>query len=502
MSIKSFFIQQYASRISRNTKAKALIALEDQNKWFYSLINKAKKTDFGKDHDFSQIKNHEDFVRNVPIVGYEELKKYTEKVIEGHSNVLWPGIPKYLAKTSGTTSGTKYIPITPDSMSNHMNGARDAIFNYTTESGKSNVYNDKIMFLSGSPVLDTSGSIPTGRLSGIANHEVPSYLTRNQLPSKKTNCIEDWEEKVNKIVEETHKANLSIIGGIPPWVQMYFEKLLEYTGKKTVLEVFPNLVCFVYGGVNYKPYESKINELIGAKIDSIELFPASEGFFAYQDRQGHKDMLLQTDAGIFYEFVPLEEIFEEKPSRLQLKDVEIGKDYALIINSNAGLWGYNIGDTVRFTSLLPYRVIVSGRIKHFISAFGEHVIATEVETALQTVAKKYNLSTNEFTVAPQVNPMDAKLPYHEWFIAFDKLPQNLAKIASEIDLEMQKQNIYYRDLIDGKILETLKLRPLKSSAFREYMQSIGKLGGQNKVPRLSNDRKIADQLNKYIINQS
>ncbi len=472
-------------------------AVQDQEKIMHELVSKAAHTQYGKDHHFSEIKNYDDFKKRVPINDYEGLKPYVEKIKNGEENILWPGKPLYFAKTSGTTSGTKYIPITKDSISNHINSTKDALLTYIATSGNADFLSGKLIFLSGSPVLDTSGEIPTGRLSGIVNHHVPSYLTKHQVPSYETNCIEDWETKVNKIVDETLQMDMRLISGIPPWMQMYFDKLYERTGKKAI-ELFPNLSVIVYGGVNFEPYKQRLFESIGKEIDSIELFPASEGSFAYQDMQGEKGMLLTSNKGIFYEFIPAEEIFEENPTRLYLKDVELNKNYALIINNNAGLWGYNIGDTVKFVSLNPYRVIVSGRIKHFISAFGEHVIAEEVDASIGEISKKHQAQISEYTVAPFVAKEEGK-SYHEWFIEFEKQPQDMQAFAENLDNELRKRNSYYDDLIAGNILQKLKITPVQKNGFINYMKSKGKLGGQNKLPRLSNDRAIADDLQEFVM---
>ena len=413
--------------------------------------------------------------------------------------MLWPGKPRYFAKTSGTTSGVKYIPLTKVSMPNHMNSARNALLNYISEKRDGSVFNGKMIFLSGSPELSDKGGVPTGRLSGIVNHEIPSWIKGNQLPSYATNCIDDWEEKLERVIDETIDKDMRLIGGIPPWVQMYYERILERTGKKTVKEVFPNYSLFIYGGVNYEPYRAKLEELVGGKIDSIETYPASEGFIAYQVKQDDPGLLLNSKSGIFYEFIPVDEVFNENPTRLHLGQVETGVDYAIIINNNAGLWGYNIGDLVRFVSLDPYKLLVTGRIKHYISAFGEHVIGKEVENALLETAGEYGLSIVEFTVAPQVNPPDGGTPYHEWFVEFGNAPGDLHAFSKDVDRRMCEQNIYYEDLISGNILQPLKIRAMKQDAFRNYMKTQGKLGGQNKVPRLANDRKIADQLDDWVM---
>ena len=499
MGIKSLLIKPFARYISWNVARWSKSAVLDQEKILKYLIHRGRKTKFGKDHNFENIHDYHTFSNNIPVREYEGLKNYIEEIINGESNILWPGKPKYFAKTSGTTSGIKYIPITTESMPSHINTARNALMNYIANSGNHKIFDGKVIFLSGSPEMSFTGNIPTGRLSGIVNHEVPSWVKGNQLPSYKTNCIDDWEQKLDVIIDETLDQDMRLVSGIPPWVQMYYERILERTGKKTVKEVFPNFNLFMYGGVNFEPYRAKLEELVGARIDSVETYPASEGFIAFQDKQDNPGLLLNTRSGIYFEFIPASEIYTEHPKRINLKDVELSVDYAIIIHNNAGLWGYNIGDMVRFISLDPYRIIVTGRIKHFISAFGEHVIGKEVETALQETAKAYDLNIIEFTVAPQVNPPDGTTPYHEWFIEFGSLPSDLLAFAKDVDIKMQEQNIYYEDLIQGNILQTLKIRPLKKDAFRNFMKAQGKLGGQNKVPRLSDNRKIADQLMKFVI---
>ena len=494
LSIKSALAKPFAAQIKRQILKWANNPVETQQKVFQSLISGATTTEFGKDHDFMSIDTHKDFVSRVPIRDYEELKPYIEKVVAGEENILWKGKPLYFAKTSGTTSGAKYIPITKESMPAHVEAARNAILMYIAETGNSKFVDGKMIFLQGSPILDKKNGIQLGRLSGIVAHYVPKYLQKNRMPSWETNCIEDWETKVDAIVEETLTENMTVISGIPSWVQMYFEKIQQKTGQK-VGEVFKNFNLFIFGGVNYEPYKAKFENLIGRKVDSIELYPASEGFFAFQDQQNERGMLLQLNSGIFYEFVKADEFFDKNPNRITIKDVEIGVNYVMVISTNAGLWAYNLGDTVEFTSTNPYRIIVTGRIKHFISAFGEHVIGKEVEQALQNAIKGTDIQVSEFTVAPQINPTSG-LPFHEWFIEFEKEPENISDLEKLIDASVQSQNSYYFDLIKGKVLRELKITCIKKNGFQEYMKSIGKLGGQNKIPRLSNDRKIAEVLSK------
>ena len=493
MSLKSFIGKFVAKYDVAQTKRWSNNPIKTQEKVLYSLLDKAKNTDFGKDHGFLDIRNYDEFKKAVPVRDYEGLKHYIERIREGKLDVLWKGKPLYFAKTSGTTSGAKFIPLTKESLSYQIKAAKSALLHYVVNSGNHHFISGKMIFLQGSPELDKRPVIPNGRLSGIVANFIPRYLQANRLPSYKTNCIEDWEQKVEAIIEETLPQDMRLISGIPSWVQMYFEKLEKKTGKK-ISALFPNFSLFVFGGVNYEPYRKKFEELIGKKIDSLELYPASEGFFAFQDKQDDPGLLLLLDYGIFYEFIPASAFYDENPRRISLKDVELGENYVLILNTNAGLWGYNIGDTVEFTSLNPYRIIVTGRIKHYTSAFGEHVIAKEVEFAMKEAMQKHpEVKLTEFTVAPKVKPKEG-LPHHEWFIEFATEPNDMDLFANSLDELMQDQNSYYKDLISGKVLKELEIKTLQKGAFNLYMKTQGKLGGQNKVPRLANDRKIADQL--------
>ena len=494
MGVKSKLGKIYATAAVKKIKKWAERPIETQQKVFRELIEKASATAFGKDHNFSSITTYKDFKKAVPIRDYEDLKPYIDRIRKGEENILWKGKPIYFCKTSGTTSGTKYIPISKESISNHIDCARNALLCYINESGNTDFINGKMIFLQGSPTLNKENGIKIGRLSGIVAHHVPSYLLKNRLPSLATNCIEDWETKIDAIIDETMNENMTLISGIPPWVQMYFEKIIEKSGKKSVQELFKNFSLFVYGGVNFEPYRQAFERLIGKQIDTVETYPSSEGFIAYQDSQKEEGLLLVLNKGIFYEFIPVDEFHNENPSRLSIGEVKIGINYVLILNTNAGLWGYNIGDTVKFLSDSPYRIVVTGRIKHFISAFGEHVIAEEVEHALKIAQQAQPCEVNEFHVAPQTNPTDGEAAHHEWFIEFAANPANLDRFITDIDKALQEKNSYYLDLREGNMLDCLKITVIPIGGFNAYMKSQGKLGGQNKIPRLSNDRKLADKL--------
>ena len=496
MGIRSVLSKPFAKHVISQQKKWSVNPGAYQKLIFDTLIKKGSKTVFGADYKLADVGSYQEFKQAVPINDYEGLKPYVDRMLKGESDVLWPGKPDYFAKTSGTTSGAKYIPITKESTPNHINSARDALLSYVNESGNGKFLDGKLIFLSGSPVLEMNSGIHTWRLSGIVNHHVPGYLKTNQLPSYKTNCIDDWEEKLEHIIDETIDKDMTLISGIPPWVQMYFDRIIERTGRP-IKDVFPNFNMFVYGGVNFEPYRKKLFESIGKEIPSIETYPASEGFIAYQDSQVEEGLLLLSNSGIFYEFIPADEYHNQSPTRLPIEDVETGVNYAVIINSNAGLWGYSIGDTVKFVSTYPHRLLVTGRIKHFISAFGEHVIGEEVENAMKQTMEIYpEVEIVEFTVAPNVAP-EVGLPRHEWFIEFRHMPNDLASFQNHLDLHLQKLNTYYFDLISGNVLSELKIINLEKDAFRNYMKSVGKLGGQNKVPRLSNDRKLASTLMNY-----
>ena len=468
-------------------------AIIKQKKILNELLENSRETRFGEDHNFKNINNYEDFKSSVPIRDYEGFRGYIEKIKNGEKNVTWIDKPLYLAKTSGTTSGTKFIPITKESLPNHINTAKHLLYDYFKKKKKIKPFLGKVMFLSGTPNLDEENGIKIGRLSGIVNHHKPFFLKNRSLPSSKTNQIDSWEEKINNIVEETLGQDLRVIGGIPPWIQMYFDVMIERTGKK-ISEIFPNLELLCHGGVNFQPYKTNLFNSIGRAIDTLETFPASEGFFAYQDDLYSDDLLLQVNSGIFYEFVELNELKKEKPKRISIEEIKLDTNYAMVITSNAGLWSYDIGDTIKFTNTNPLKIKVSGRTKQYVSAFGEHVIVDEVEKSLKKTCEKFKeVEIVEYTVGPRIMNQKSE-SHHEWFIEFKSPPSRIKDFEIELDLNMKNLNIYYRDLRKDKILSRLKITKAKKKSFINFMKSIGKLGGQNKVPRLSNDVKLIEKV--------
>lgn len=497
MGLKRIIGDIWANRRAKAIRREHRDPLASQSRTFQTLIRKGSITRFGKDHDFNGIRTIEDFQSRVPVRDYESRREYFDAIRDGDEGVCWPGKPLYLAKTSGTTSGAKFIPITKTSIQNQVKAARDALLLYMHNSGNSAFLDGKMIFLSGSPELEkNAGGVNVGRLSGIVNHFVPAYLLKNRVPTYETNCIEVWEEKVDAILDEVMEVDLRLISGIPPWVQMFFERLEARTGNKP-LQQWPNLQLFVQGGVDFSPYESVFDQYFEGKVDVLETFPASEGFFGLQDTLKNEGLLINLDGGIFYEFIPLEEYGSENPTRLHLGQIELGQQYALVVSTDAGLWSYDIGDTVKFVSKAPYRMKVTGRVKHFISAFGEHVISEEVNKAMVAACDQFDATTVEFTVAPFLKGEGES--FHEWLVEFEKQPGDLQAFAEYVDAHMRKQNTYYNDLREGNMLRIAEIRALKTGACRDYMRSIGKLGGQNKFPRLSNNRTIADSLKEYTL---
>ncbi|MCE3007431.1 MAG: GH3 auxin-responsive promoter family protein [Bacteroidetes bacterium] len=454
-------------------------------------LERAALTQFGQAYGFGAFRDYETYRQRVPLREYEAFQPYIDRAYAGQPDVLWPGRPLYFAKTSGTTSGAKHIPLTREMMQAQVRGAKDALLCYIYHTGNAHFLDGKMIFLSGSPALERNvAGIPVGRLSGIAQHFVPAYLQRNRVPTFDTNCIEDWEAKLAAIIRETRSQDLRLISGIPPWVQMFYERVEAETGKKPA-ELWPKLDVFVQGGVDYTPYRPLIQAAFGRLQDTVETYPASEGFIAIQEDPSVDALLLMLDYGIFFEFVPLAEYYHENPRRLPLWEVQLGEQYAIVLTTNAGLWSYVIGDVVKFVSTAPYRLKVTGRVKHFLSAFGEHVIEEEVSAALQYAVQAAGGQVAEYTVAPYVAEQGSR---HEWYIEFSQRPASLDAFAQRLDEKMRQQNPYYEDLRAGHMLAPAAVYVLPDGACRAYMKQQGKLGGQNKFPKLKNDRSVADAL--------
>lgn len=497
MRIKEWIARLWAAQRVRSLTNMGKHALEIQQQLWKDLIAIGKNTSFGQEHDFKNITSISDFQKRVPVRSYEDLLPWINRAKAGELNVLWKGKARYFAKTSGTTAGAKFLPISTESIPNHIRGARDLLLSAIYHTGSADFLGGKMLFLSGSPALEKLPSqIPVGRLSGIVNHWIPAYLKTNQIPDYTTNCIEGWEEKIQTILKQALTVDLRFISGIPPWVLQFLDLAKQKTGK-TPLQLWPNLSLYVQGGVDFRPYQPMFDEYFNQKVTILETFPASEGFFAIQDQPDKPDLLLLADNGIAYEFIPLAEYGKPDAPRLWLGEVNTHTQYAMIISTNSGLWAYDIGDTVRFTSLNPPRIRVSGRVKQFLSAFGEHIIEEEVNTALTQALNKTQSKMIDCTVAPLVLETGFR---HDWFIEFENPPLDPIYFLTTLDILLREQNPYYDDLRKGNILLPPRLFTLKSGACNEYMRSKGRLGGQNKFNRLTNSRTIASQLEPFKIN--
>ena len=495
MKLTSFLIRFLAKRQWERNKKNKFNALDHQNKIFKKIINNGVDSLFGKNNSINKSIKYIDFKKLIKLNDYESIRPYVKKISEGETNILTKGVPKYFAITSGTTSGTKYIPLTMEMLNFQMRAIKELLLLYSYQSGNCKLSNTGMMFIQGSPVLRKFNKIPFAKLSGITARHIPFFLKKNRYPSMKTNCISNWDEKIKKIVLETFDKDMGVIGGIPPWVITYFRALLAHTQASNIKEIFPNFELYIHGGTSFENYKNSIFKLCG-DIDTLETYPASEGFFAYQDNLNEKHLLLLTNHGVFYEFVEVSRFKKGDNERVCLADVELGKNYVLIVSTVSGLWAYNTGDTIRFVSINPYKIVFCGRVSQYCSVFGEHVIEKEVQTALTQTLKKSGGEICEFSVCPKIKT-NTKESHHEWFIEFVVKPKNMRNFEESLNREMETQNIYYKDLIKSNIISTLKVICVKRGGFDEYMKSIGKFGGQNKCPHLSNDRKIGDFLSEY-----
>ncbi len=475
--------------------------IDIQNEQFANLIDIAKNTEYGKKYGFSSIKSYQQFVSQVPVNEYDSLKPYIERNLNGEQNILWPSNIRWFAKSSGTTSDrSKYIPITRESLNEcHFRSGKDIYAIYFKQNPGTKIYLGKTLGLGGShQTNNASNKSFSGDLSAVLFQNLPFWTTIYKLPNPKIALMDEWEEKIERIAQSTIKKNVTNIMGVPSWFLVLLRRVLEITNKTNISEVWPNLELFIHGGVSFEPYRNTYKKLIpNPQMTYMETYNASEGFFAMQDEPDKQDMLLMLDYGIFYEFIPMEEIDKESPKSVHLGDVEIDKNYAMVISSNCGLWRYIIGDTVKFTSKNPYKIKVTGRTKHFINAFGEEIIIDNAEKALKNACEATNAKIREYTAAPRYFG-DKKNAAHQWLFEFIQAPDDLSKFIEVLDTSLREINSDY----DAKRYKDITLGPpevvvMKDGSFYNWLKSKQKLGGQHKIPRLSNNRDYVDALLKF-----
>jgi len=473
-----------------------------QDEWFHSLISSAQNTEWGRLHSYSSISNQDQFKERVPIQTYESLKPYIEKMLSGEQNVLWPSEIKWFAKSSGTTNDrSKFIPVSEESMEEcHFKGGKDLLSMYCNNRPDARIFTGKCLVLGGSHQINQLNSDSCyGDLSAVLIKNLPLWAEFYRTPEMSITLMDNFEEKVEKIARATIDVNVTNIAGVPTWNLVLAKRILEITGKNNLLEVWPNLEFYFHGAVNFNPYREQFKKLIPSeKMYYMETYNASEGFFGIQDQPNSEEMLLMLDYGIYYEFLPMEDFHKEHPKTLGLDQVEMNKNYALIISTNAGLWRYMIGDTIKFTSLDPYRIQITGRTKHFINAFGEELIIDNAEKGLSKACQETGAVIRDYTACPiyfQGNDAGG----HEWIIEFEQSPNDIERFTDILDQTLREVNSDY----DAKRFKDMALRrPLVHHApdgtFYNWMKNRGKLGGQHKVPRLANDRAYVDEILKML----
>ncbi|MDY0077779.1 MAG: GH3 auxin-responsive promoter family protein [Bacteroidales bacterium] len=474
---------------------------EVQAEWFKRLITLGKTTEFGKTFDFKNIKNPEQFAQRVPIHSYEALKPYIDRLRTGEQNVLWPEEIKWFAKSSGTTSSkSKYIPVSNSSLEEcHYKAGKDLLSIYINNNPDTKFFDGRGLVMGGSQTINENSneSYYDGDLSAILIHNLPLWVQLMKTPNLSIALMDEWESKIELMARETMQHDVTSISGVPSWTMVLIKKILEITGKQNLCEVWPNLEVFFHGGVNFDPYREQFKQLIPQhSMNYMETYNASEGFFGIQDRLNSRELLLMLDYGIYYEFVPMEELDQEQPKTRQLHEVEMDVNYALLITTNAGLWRYLIGDTISFTSLNPYRIKITGRTKNFINAFGEELIVDNAEKALSIASHKCNINIIDYTAAPKFST-NKETAAHEWLIEFEKEPENLEFFAETLDNALKSLNSDYEaKRYRNMVLRQPVIYSLKKGTFYAWLKQKGKLGGQHKVPRLSNDRKIVEEILK------
>jgi hypothetical protein len=496
-SIISWFIKKRIYQIDLFRK----YPIEIQNEWFDKLINSAKNTEWGLKYNYRSIKTIKQFKERVPVQDYENLKHYVERIKKGEQNLLWPSEIKWFAKSSGTTNDkSKFIPISSESLEEcHYKGGTDMLSIYINNFPDSKIFSGKSLMMGGSQRINELNEEQSyGDLSAIIMYNMPVWAQFFRSPDLSVALMENWELKLEKMAEITSKENITNIAGVPSWTLVLAKKILEKTGKKNLLEVWPNLELFMHGGVSFTPYREQFKQLIPSNnMHYLETYNASEGFFGIEDIPGSGDLLLMLDYGIFYEFMPLSELGKEFPKTLQLDEVELNTPYALVISTNGGLWRYIIGDTIKFTHLYPFRIRITGRTKHFINAFGEELMIENADKAIAEACKQTNASINDYTAAPIY--MTEGSGGHEWLIEFEKEPDSLEKFKNILDSELKRINSDYETKrFNNYILKEPLIISVPKNTFKNWLKHKGKLGGQNKVPRLSNNRDYIDEIKKFI----
>lgn len=471
--------------------------LDAQREVLQDLVTSAQYTEFGRKYNFSQLFNVKAFKQAIPIHEYDDIKPYIERIMQGEQNILWNTPIYWFAKSSGTTSDkSKFIPISDESLQDgHFKASKDVLSLYYQFNPDSELLTGKGLVIGGSHNINPMNTdAQYGDLSAVLLQNTPFWGHWLRTPDLSIALMDEWENKIEKLAESTIKENVTSISGVPTWTLVLFKRILEITGKQTMAEVWPSLELYMHGGVSFTPYKEQFQKLIGKKINYLEMYNASEGFFAAQDTPGDEGMLLFTDHGIFMEFMPVSEYGKKDPQTISLQDVELGKNYALIISTNGGLWRYLVGDTIQFTSLLPYRVKVSGRLKHYMNAFGEEVIVDNSDKAITMACERTGAIVNDYTAAP-VYFSDSANGAHEWLIEFEKEPGDMTVFTNELDAALKSINSDYEAKRHKSIALGLPvIHSLRKGAFTEWLRQRGKLGGQHKVPRLSNERKYLEEI--------
>ncbi|MFN8888925.1 MAG: GH3 auxin-responsive promoter family protein, partial [Cyclobacteriaceae bacterium] len=473
---------------------------EVQDEVLKKLIGAARYTEFGQRYAFDDLINYEDFKKRIPVHTYEQLFPYIERLMRGEQNILWPSEVKWFAKSSGTTNArSKFIPVTSEALEDcHFKGGKDLYSIFINNYPDTKIFSGKGLGVGGSYRVneyDPTSSSHYGDVSAVIMQNLPPWAEFIRTPSLEVALMDNWEEKIEKLARETARVDVTQIAGVPTWTVLLLQHIVELEKKNSILDVWPNLEVFFHGAVAFKPYKNLFKSLIPSdRMKYWETYNASEGFFGIQDQKDSEDLLLMLDYGVFYEFIPMEELDKEYPDAIALQDVELGKNYAMVITTNAGLWRYNIGDTIKFTSKSPYRIRISGRTKHFINAFGEEVIIENAETAITAACEQTGAVIDNFTAAP-IYLEKSKRGGHEWIIEFKILPSDLSTFSHILDTTLRKVNSDY----DAKrahdiALVAPKLHSVARGTFYNWMKRRGKLGGQNKVPRLSNTREFIDEI--------